>query len=241
MGLLKLLRGRSLGTSRTFGEVSGLGSIPNGSTTSTSLSIRLCQALCQARWDIYAVVHVKVVDNLVTIVREVDSNAEITVADSHVDIRGEMVIRLEVDDVEVSIRKSNPQQVPLFDKATSVDKQAPLRNNRGHFIKPPGALSSSDYIEQAVKKFGKPFKSVKEIMPLVHETDFRTISKDPLNIVRSALHTDKRFTKTDNGLWTLVEWLKAERQRKFPSDSNGVNEEAHNQHVENQDQSERSF
>lgn len=234
MGLLKLLRGRVLGYEERLAASPVLGSIPNGPTTSTSLSIRLCQAFCQARWDTYAVVHVKVVGNLVTIAREVDSNAEITVADSHVDISGEMVIRLEVDDVEVSIRKSNPQQVPLFDKATSVDKQAPLRNNRGHFIKPPGALSSSDYIEQAVKKFGKPFKSVKEIMPLVQKTDFQTISKDPLNIVRSALHTDKRFTKTNDGLWTLVEWVGAERQKASLNVDTSAGQEAHNHRAENE-------
>lgn len=168
-------------------------------------------------------VHVRVVGNRVTIVKESGSSAEIIVADSHVDISGETVIRLEVEDVEVSIRKDNPQQVPLFDKAPSVDRRAPLRDNRGHFIKPPGALSSSDYIEQAVKKFGKPFKAVKEIMPVVWETDFGTISKDPVNIVRSVLHTDKRFTKRDDGLWVLVEWLSADK-------------ELHNQHVENERQ-----
>lgn len=157
-------------------------------------------------------VHVRIVDNRVIIVKETGSNAKITVADSHVEISGDAIIRLEVGDVEVSIRKENFQQLSLFDETPPITKQTPMRDKRGHFIKPPGALSSADYIEQAVKQFGKPFKSVKEIMPLVQETDFKTSSEDPLNIVRSFLHNDKRFTKTGEGLWTLVEWHNAKEQ-----------------------------
>lgn len=239
-GSLEQLRGRSLGTSRTFGEVSGLGSIPNGSTTSTSLIIGLCQAPCQARRDNYAVIHVKVVGNRVTIVKEAGSSAEITVADDHVDISGNTVIRLEVDDVEVSIRKDSPQQSSLFVKPPVVEKQAPLRDSRGHFVKPPGALSSSDYIEQAVKRFGKPFKSVKEIMPLVWETDFQTTSKDPRNVVWSSIYADSRFVKTDKGLWALVEWLEPERQQ-VSSEDIGAGDETHNRNTENEDRLERSL
>ncbi len=229
VGLLKQLRGRVHGYEERLAASLSLGSNPNGSTTSTSLTIGLCQAFCQAGLDTCDVVHVKVVGNRVTILKEVGTSAEITVADDYVDISSETVIRLEVDDVEVSIRKGNPQQISLFDKAPppATQRQTPIRDKNGHFTKPPGTLSSSDYIEQAVKQHGKPFKSVKEIMPLVLKTDFQTTSSDPLNIVRSSIHNDKRFTKTDDGLWTLLEWLTAERQREFSDEDANTDRETH--------------
>lgn len=159
-------------------------------------------------------VHVRIAGNRITIVKKSSSGAEITVADSHVDISGDTIVRLEVDNAEISIRKDSPQQ-NLFDKGPFLDKKNLLRDNKGHFVKPSDALSSADYIERAIKQHGKPFKSVKDIMPLVLKTDFQTTSNDPLNIVRSSIHNDKRFTKTDDGLWTLVQWLEDERQQEF--------------------------